>query len=286
MSEMEITTTEKGAAPRKQVRRTNAFFWTALAILCILLVLSIIVLTARIIDYSAAANREVSLNSNIHKDKLDIFNIQYDNETGDVSVHGMNQNRVVAPGTDVEYTIRIRNTDKIAIDYELVPTVEFLSEYALPIYVRVLDYNDEYIVGSAQEWASVSELNGASHYHTLLSGECVEYTFQWMWPFEQGNDEYDTFLGSTEVEVGIKISFTINAAANLDIGANGGLVRSGWIWNLLILLFALALLVAIILLLISTLKKKKENEEMPDAEADPAEAAETPEESITKGETN
>lgn len=284
MSEMERTTptTEQNAPLRERAQRTNTFFWTALVILCILLVLSIIVLTARIVGYSAAANREVSLNSGIHTDKLDIFNIRYENDTGAITVHGMNQNRVVAPGTDVEYTIRVRNTDKIAIDYELAPSVEFLSEYELPIYVRVLDHNDEYIVGSAQEWAEITELNGASHYNTLLSGECVEYTFQWKWPFEQGDDAYDTFLGSTEAEVGLKVSFTINAAANLDIGANGGLVRSGWIWNLLILLFALALLVAIILLLISVLKKKKDNEEQPAPETDPAEV---PEESITKGET-
>ena len=258
MSEPNINTatTEKDTESRKLLfMKVRKCFWIAIAILAILLLLSIIILTARIIDYAASAEREVSLNSDIHKDKLDIFDIKYENESGEITVHGIDYDKVVAPGTDVEYTIRVRNTDRIAIDYELLPAIEFLSEHKLPILVRVLDHNDDYIVGSAKEWADITELNGAVHRHTLMSGECVEYTFQWMWPYEQGDDAYDTFLGSVSEDVGLKVTFTVNAAANLDIGANGGLIPSGWAKNIAIFIAALIILIAIILLIISILTR-------------------------------
>ena len=249
-------------------------FWVAIAMLCILLILSIIVLVARISDFFAANEREVSLNSAIHQDELDIFDIKYENSSGKVTVQGMDGEYVLAPGTEVEYTIRVRNTDRIAIDYELYPIAEFYSEHQIPMYVRLLDQNDDYVVGSAKKWVPITDMNGAVIRNTLMSGECVEYTFQWKWPFEQGNDFYDTFLGNLEDPAGVTVTFTVNAAANTTIDGNGGLIPSGWGRNLAILIFALLMVIAIILLVISIINKKLKREEpvptpIPEPEPEP-----------------
>jgi cell division protein FtsL len=240
---------------RKRFIRVRKCFWVAIAILIILLILSIIVLAARMNDYFASSQREVSLNSAILKNELDIFDIRYKNDQGHITVEGMDGQKVVAPGTDVEYTIRVRNTDGVAIDYELLPSVEFFTEHKLPLYVRILDHNDDYILGTAKEWVEISDINGTVHRNTLKRGECVEYTFQWKWPYEHGNDEYDTLLGNIN-NAGIKVSLTVNAMANLDIDANGGLRPSGWAGNLGIFIFALLLLIAIILLILSIINKR------------------------------
>lgn len=259
---------------RELFMKVRKCFWVAIAILCILLILSIIVLVARISDFFAANGREVSLNSAIHQDELDIFDIKYENSSGKVTVQGMDGEDVLAPGTEVEYTIRVRNTDRIAIDYELYPMAEFYSEHEIPMYVRLLDQNDDYVVGSAKKWVPITDMNGAVIRNTLLSGECVEYTFQWKWPFEQGNDFYDSFLGNLEDPAGVTVTFTVNAAANTTIAGNGGLIPSGWGRNLVILIFALLLAIAIILLVISIINKKLKREEpvptpIPEPEPEP-----------------
>lgn len=269
------TTEENGTAMSKEAKireffmRARKCFWVAIAILIMLLILSIIVLGVRMNDYFQSANREVSLNSLIHKNELDIFDVYYENENGVITVHGFDDDKVVAPGTDVEYTVRIRNTDNIAIDYELLPEMSFYSEYELPILVRILDPNDDYILGSEKEWADITKLNGIVHRNTIMKGESVEYTFQWKWPFEQGNDEYDTFLGNTNEKVGLTVKFTVNSAANFLIEDNGGLVPSGWAANIAIMILAILLLIAIILLIISIINKKlnhKEPEPQPEPE--------------------
>lgn len=231
-------------------------FWVAVAILAILLILSVVVLSVRIVQYAYSDDREVLLDSNIHKNKLDIFDVVYKNAYGEITVSGLDDDKVVAPGTKTEYTIRIRNIDNIAIDYELLFGIELLSEYKLPIQVRVLAPDGSYILGSEKSWAELDELSNLHHRNTLVSGDAVEYVFQWKWPYESGDDRYDTFLGNMGHDIEIKVFFTVDASANLDIGANGGLVASGWAKNIVIMIFAILLIIAIILLIISIINRK------------------------------
>ena len=128
--------------------------------------------------------------------------------------------------------------------------------------MRVLDPDDNYILGSAKAWVPIDELNGFVYHHTLRRGQAVEYTFQWKWPFEQGNDEYDTFLGSND-DSGLKVTFSIFAVANLDIDANGGFIESGLAKTVALLIVAILLLIAIILFVVSIIKRKKEEQTPP-----------------------
>lgn len=232
-------------------------FWVGISIIAILLILSIVVLSVIIVEYARADERSVLLRTNMDE-KLDIFSIEYKNAIGEITVSGANGEKVIAPGTDVEYTIRIKNTDRIALDYELLPEMELIGENEIPIVVRILDPDDNYILGSAKEWASIDELNGTVHRNTIARDEAVEYTFQWKWPFDSQNDDYDTFLGGLGASAGIKVSFNIHAMSNTSMDANGGFVGSGMAKAIALLLVAIMLLVAIILLVRAILKRKGE----------------------------
>ena len=59
--------------------------------------------------------------------KLELFRIEYANELGQITVQGANTDNVVAPGTSVDYDIRLRNNDDVIIDFLLTPNVEFLT---------------------------------------------------------------------------------------------------------------------------------------------------------------
>lgn len=231
-------------------------FWVAIALIAILLLASIVILSLQIVEYAQADNRAVALKTNM-SDAIDVFSIHYENEQGDITVKGSNGEKVVAPGTDVSYTIRVRNADRFAIDYFLEPRLEFSSEYKLPLLVRIIDPDDNYILGSATEWATLEELNQVSHKGTLEKSESAEYVFQWMWPYEGEDDLFDTALGGSDVDIGLSVSFELGAVANTEINANGGLVPSGMAKNIGLLLAAIILSVVCVLLILSVIKRDK-----------------------------
>ncbi len=246
-----------------QKAKGGATFWVAIALLVILAICSTVILSVRLYDYTKTDDRVLSLKTNMDE-KLDVFSVTYYDALGEVVVEGANGEKVVAPGTSVDYTVRLRNTDKTAIDYDLVPEVTFSSEHKIPIKVRLLDPVDNYVAGDAKTWIDIEELNEISHVGTLAKGEAVEYLFQWKWPFESGDDEYDTFLGDTVLtdDISVAVAFSIHAEANTDMDINGGFFGSGAHDNIGLLLFLILLLAAIALLVVYKLiqKRKKTDE--------------------------
>ena len=236
----------------------NGALGAVLAILLILTVLSAALLAMRLFTYIKNDDRELSLKSNMDTE-FNLFSVQYKNNAGEVVVYGADEQKVVAPGTAVEYTIRLRNTDSVALDYELIPEVTYTSEHALPILMRMLDSNGNYLIGSATTWVTAEEIAAIQETRTLRSGESTEYVFQWKWLFEADNDEYDTFLGnlSTDTEVGISVKFDVYSVANTDIEINGGLVQSGLGDILFAGLSILLLIIAIILTIVVLVKKRR-----------------------------
>lgn len=255
--------TEEQNQKKKQRPNVGGAFWVGIAILIILLLLSTIVLGIRLSDYAHVDDREVMLKSNMDTE-LDIFSVTYKNKTGEITVEGLDGEKVIAPGTDVDYTIRLRNKDNIAIDYTLIVHVELLENdklpngYDIPLLYRMLDPDDNYLAGDAKTWADGQSLDGLADNGTIARGESSEYLFQWKWPFEADSDEYDTFLGNiADEDVGIKVTFVLRAEANTSIEANGGFWGSGLGRTVLWWIFFLLLLLAIILLLISVFKRRK-----------------------------
>ncbi len=245
---------------KKQKARGGATFWVAIALLVILAICSTVILSVRLYDYTKTDDRTLSLKTNMDE-KLDVFSVTYADASGEIIVEGANGEKVVAPGTAVDYTVRLRNTDKTAIDYDLVPEVSFSSEHDIPILVRLLDPEDTYIAGDAKTWVEIEALNAIEHKGTLLKGEAIEYLFQWKWPFESGDDAYDTFLGDTVLteDISIAVSFSIHAQANTDMTVNGGFFGSGAHNNVALLLFLVFILAALILLLVYKLTHKRKN---------------------------
>ncbi len=240
-----------------KTKNKNGIFGTALAILIILTIISAILLTIRLVDYIKVDEREVLLESGLDK-QFELFSVHYENASGEITVSGSDGQTVVAPGTAVEYTIRLRNTDKTAINYDMIPDVHFTSEHDIPILVRMIAPDGSYIAGDAKTWVKIEKLNSLQEHRTLKKGESVEYTFQWKWEFESGNDEYDTTLGSASVttDIGLSVEFSVLAEANTDVETNGGFIDSG-LGNIVFLgLLVFLLILAIVLLMLYAIKKK------------------------------
>lgn len=253
---MSYNRTNQNQTSGKRIPSVRSIFWVGIAILSLLLVMSIIVLSACIIQHAQADRRAVLIRSSMDSE-LDIFSIYYKNADGEITVSGLDGNKVIAPGTDVEYTLRIRNSDTCALDYVLTSGIELTSEHELPILVRVLDPDDAYIIGSPKEWEPISSLHELEMHGTLAAGQAVEYTFQWMWRFEGGDDEYDTMLGDLEDGAGIEMSLTLSALENTDIAVNGGFLATDMGRIILLIIVTLLLLIAIVLLVASIIRRVK-----------------------------
>ena len=244
-------------------RRTRkSIFITALAIVIIVTILSAILLAVRLVDYIKVDDRAVSLRSSMD-DKLNVFAIEYKSATGDITVQGSEGAKVIAPGTDIEYTLRMRNVDKVAINYSFTPAVEFTSEHEIPILVRLLGPDDKYVIGSETEWIPIAEIGNVSGSGTLGVNETAEYVFEWKWPFESGDDAYDSFLGSANFAggAGLDLSFNIHSEASLSSEENNGFFNAPHGKVVRIFIIALLLLIAIILFIIYLIKRIKANGE-------------------------
>ena len=234
-------------------------FWPGIFILVILLIISFVVLGFRMAEYANRDNREVMLKSNMDME-LDIFSATYKNEDGEIVIRGAEGEKVIAPGADVDYTVRLRNKDNVAIDYTLIANVKVVGQKGIeiPLEFRILDPEDNYLAGDAKTWVTRAEIDGLSHNSTIKRGESAEYIFQWRWPFEGSNDQLDTILGNmADLDLGVEISFTLRSEANTSLEANGGFWGSGLGRGVLIFIFALLLLIAIILLIIAYFKRKQ-----------------------------
>ena len=63
------------------------------------------------------------------------------------------------------------------------------------VVVRLVDYEDHYLVGTADSYADVLKLNSVNITNSLSAGYIAPYSLEWMWPME-GDDAYDTLLGN------------------------------------------------------------------------------------------
>ena len=232
-------------------------FWVALAILILLLIFSVVVLTARMFQYSNLVDDGRLLNISADSiENFDIFSAEYKNDKDEITVASLSGDAVIAPGTDTDYTIRIRNRDDIAVDYEFRPTVEYIGELTLPLEVRLLAPDDTYILGSPKEWKTFDDFANISLTATLPKGEVHEYVLQWRWVFENDSDDHDTALGNAgEGNAGIKVGLGLHSEANLSKEANGTFFAPGVEDVLRIWIFFILLLIVIILLIISIIRR-------------------------------
>ena len=111
-------------------------------------------------------------------------------------------------------------------------------------------------------------LNGVSDQGQLAPGKSASYTLYWQWPFEQGDDEYDTFLGNLAADEDVTYTIAIHTLASDAEAAdgsgagsdkNGGLFKTGD--DTMIWIAALVLAIAGGLAVTLWVRRKKEQAE-------------------------
>lgn len=156
---------------------------------------------------------------------VEIFRASYENGEGKVTIQSGNGDKVIAPGTSNEYNFTLHNTGNVALDYTLRVEAYFSNgEYAIPVEARLVDYTGQYLVGSADSYADVLDLNDVDISGCISAGYIAPYTLQWQWPFD-GEDEYDTFLGNLAGQEDLTLTIEIHTTA--EYGGEGGLPDTG-----------------------------------------------------------
>ena len=198
---------------------------------------------------------------------VDIFSVSYKNGQAEITVNSEKGDNVFAPGTEQTYEFTLANDGKYNLDYIL--TVEAFYENTnglwIPIEGRLRRTPGGYVVGSAEEWPDVLELDGYIENGKIDSGHKYFYALDWRWPFERfdgegldSNDAYDTMLGNLAVDEDLKLHIIIRTMAYVDeaepvpTGDNSNVYLWGGV--------AAAALVGIFVLLIIMRRNKKKDE--------------------------
>ena len=207
--------------------------------------------------------------------KINLFKKSYQNANGEVTVKSAGKDNVIAPGTDGNYTFDLKNTASQAADYKVwVEATMKTEDIKIPLQVRMSDQNG-WLLGSKDKWMDAEDLNGVSTTQRVEAGKTAQYTIDWQWPFEQGNDESDTKLGNLSADAKITYEVTIHTMAsqatdtankNDHPGTDNShksltyMVKTGDTAGILKWAGMLGISAAIILILLLW-KKKKESEE-------------------------
>ena len=129
-----------------------------------------------------------------------MFHAAYRGASGEgYTVQSADGDDVIAPGTEGTYNIRVRNTRDVEVYYSLV-IGGYLSDkdsgLPIPILVRMKGASGEYVIGAENLWVPLEELRDVTDAGSLKADQSRVYTLEWKWPFESGNDAYDTLLGN------------------------------------------------------------------------------------------
>lgn len=155
--------------------------------------------------------------------KVDIFRISYVNGAHEVTVNSDNGDKLIAPGTENSYTFKLKNTGNVPLTYtvELEAYITPADLY-IPLWGRLNRYDGTWIVGSRDRYEKVAALDGAHDKATLGAGKYTYYTLDWMWPYESGDDEWDTMLGNLAVDQDLTFTIVIKTRAEADTDSSGG----------------------------------------------------------------
>lgn len=270
-------TIEQDQYPRSGNHTLRRTLCIVLAIIILLFILTSIVLASRLSELAGRSERPVLLEVG-ENSRIDIFKIEYENGDGFVTVRGAKSRKLVAPGTENVAFIYYANADTTAIDYTMEPSASFHDEELhIPIQVRLIAPDGNYIIGSSTSWEPVENLNSIpAAVNTIGKGKEVVYTLEWRWDFRSDNPEdiaYDTLLGDAAAaghDVGLEISFTTVATANTEVDANGGFISSGMLGNVLYGILWILLLIALALVIVAIVKGRKKNDDPDDTpDSDP-----------------
>lgn len=156
---------------------------------------------------------------------IELFETEYRNADGVVTVKSADGSEVIAPGTEGSYTFSLKNTSNLPADYKIWVEAKLSSNMTgVPIQTR-MSGSDGWLLGGKSTWEQADALNGVATTETIGAGRSAEYTIYWQWPFEQGEDTVDTSLSNASVNQEMSYTVTIYTltatAAGSDSNGNG-----------------------------------------------------------------
>ena len=145
---------------------------------------------------------------------VEIFSLQYDNESGETTVRSQDGTKIFAPGTGSTYEFALENTGNVSLDYTLEMEAWFSdAEYPIPIFASVTGHEGNYLLGGEGEMVDVLRLSEVQESGSVAAGNILPYSLNWEWPFEL-DDEYDTMLGNMAVDEDISLTIVIRTTAS------------------------------------------------------------------------
>lgn len=192
--------------------------------------------------------------------ELELFCASYENGEGKITVNSDSGDNVVAPGTSHSFTFALQNTAEFGLDYDIEVEAYFEIDggnEAVPVEIRLYDYNGNYLIGSPDGFEDLSDVNMASGSGSISAGYIAPYVIEWQWPFE-GDDVYDTFLGDYFLETEVQVSFVMEIRTIAEKGGDGGLPETGD-RSLVVPIVAMSLSAPVLLFLVIPGKRKRED---------------------------
>ena len=155
--------------------------------------------------------------------QVEIFKISYENGEANITVMSSDGDKIIAPGTENSYIFKLKNTGNVALDYTVdVDAYVTPGDITLPVTARLNRYDGKWIVGGGKDYVDIPSLDTAYDSGVLGAGKYTYYTLDWQWPFENGNDEYDTLLGNLAAEGNdIMLTIVIKTTAEADYTETG-----------------------------------------------------------------
>ena len=268
---------QDNAAETKKKRRGSTVVWILLVVFLFVFLLTTILLGSRLYDMATRDKYSVDLGMGMDSE-IELFKIEYSNHTGDITVQGANGENVIAPGTAVNYDIRLKNRDEVVIDFIMTPNIRFLNGELVPVRFKLMDSYGNYLLGSETEWVTPDTLNSVVHKGSIHPGEIFTYHLTWEWIFEVSDtqDDYDTYLGNQNGDIlpGVEVSILTQSTAKPVVekhlshtihlwGENFGCCWCCWLaWLLLLVIIAL-----VVWLMLRGRKIRKQREIIEDYEA-------------------
>ena len=122
----------------KQKKRRGTALLLLLIVFLILFLLSTALLGARLYDLTTREKYAVDLWSGAPVGELELFRVEYENTLGEITVRGANADKVVAPGTAVDYDIRLRNNDDVLLEFRGTFVKEAVNVFLIVHWIYVL----------------------------------------------------------------------------------------------------------------------------------------------------